>query len=145
MILKRGARATLRRIESMRRTAIPALSAAGAEVYKIEADNLYAFFENPRNALEGALDAHRALRRLGSSGPKIAIGIGFGKLLYVPAEDEYYGAEFNLASKLGEDIGSGGETLLTEGLARRLEPGELTLRKRTVTVSGVKFAYYRVG
>ena len=56
---------------------------------------------------------------------QVSIGIGYGDLHYVTSEDDYYGAEVNLASKLGEDVACGGETLLTEAaLAAIREPVE---------------------
>ena len=144
-ILREGPRVTLARIESMRKTVIPILNDFDAEVYKIEADNLYAFFESGESAVQGALAAHRALRRLGPHGPRVSIGIGFGTLLYIPAEDEYYGVELNLASKLGEDIGSGGDVLITAGVVEQIDRKRLTLKRLRATVSGVQFPYYRVG
>ena len=143
-MLAKGPRATLRRIDSMRKTVIPVLNGHDAEVYKIEADNLYAFFESAENAVEGAIASHRALRRLGPNGPKISIGIGFGTLLYIPAEDEYYGAELNLASKLGEDIGAGGDVLATQDVVDQIVRAKFALKRRRATVSGLQFTYYRI-
>jgi class 3 adenylate cyclase len=110
------------------------------------ADNLYVFFHRVEPAVNAAVASHRELARKEKrrSDPlRVSIGIGFGPLYYVSSEDDYYGAEVNLASKLGEDIAFGGETLLTEAaLAAIEEPVEGRAgRLRYATVSQVRIRF----
>jgi class 3 adenylate cyclase len=69
--------------------------------------------------------------------------VGYGEVLMVD-EDDFYGNELNLASKLGEDIADPGETLLTEAAHAQLRAEgtdlgvavvarELTVSKMTMT------------
>ena len=61
-------------------------------------------------------------------------------------DDDFYGHELNLASKLGEDIAESGETLLTEAAHARLiaEGPRLTLSfdTREVVVSKMALKAY---
>ena len=59
-------------------------------------------------------------------------------------ENDVYGNELNLASKLGEDVGCGGETLLTEAAFSRLPAGEVKAERLEATVSDLLITYYRV-
>ena len=78
----------------------------------------------------------------------IAIGIGFGSILDLDGED-FFGDEVNLASKLGEDIATGGEVLLTDAAkvgAAELFGGSTTLQvePREETISAVHLRYWSV-
>ena len=67
----------------------------------------------------------------------ISVGIGFGDLLLVGADDAW-GDEMNLASKLGEDLAECGETLLTRSAHDRLTGADgVRLEERTYSVSGI--------
>lgn len=149
-VLTQGAAVALSRIHAIRRLLVPVMRSSGGEVYKVEADNLFAFFTGPGEALRCALECHRVLaadgrRRRLREPLAVGIGIGFGEMLYLPSEDDYYGAEVNLASKLGEDIAEGGETLLTERAAAplALEPSTAGRpgRWRRVALSGVSIRF----
>jgi hypothetical protein len=59
-------------------------------------------------------------------------------------DDEVYGHEMNLASKLGEDIAGGGEVLLTEAAHARLPVGERQAERLETTVSNLTIGYYRI-
>jgi class 3 adenylate cyclase len=145
-MLDRGASHALHDIWKMRTELVPLIRAYGGEVFKIDADNLYVFFHRVEPAVNAAVASHRELARKEKrrSDPlRVSIGIGFGPLYYVSSEDDYYGAEVNLASKLGEDIAFGGETLLTEAaLAAIEEPVEGRAgRLRYATVSQVRIRF----
>lgn len=145
-VLRRGANAALEMIWAIRRHLIPVFRDRGGEVYKIEGDNLFVFFNRANDALTASLAAHQELERISARRKypiRIGIGIGFGDLLYLPSEDDYYGAEVNLASKLGEDLAEGGETLLTHSAIAALEP-PLPGRagaKRNAKVSDVRLRF----
>lgn len=139
-VLHEGTAAALHDVWTMRRTLVPLFRQMGGEVFKVDADNLYAYFATVDPALRAAEAAHAELQQ---QSIRVSVGIGFGELFYITSEDDYYGAEVNLASKLGEDIAEGGETMLTEAAARALRdplPGRLG-KLRVTTVSGVKVRF----
>ncbi len=104
-------------IAQMESAARPAVEENGGTVIKQEADNLFAVFDTPDDALEGALDIFRgfnAINGVVSDDRDIfgSIGIGYGPTLVIGDED-LIGCEVNLASKLGEDIAGASEIILT--------------------------------
>lgn len=146
-VLQRGTGQALRDVWLMRKLLIPLLREHGGEVYKIDADNLYAYFGAAGTAVGAAAAAHRLLRarqRRRKDPVKASIGIGYGVLYYVSSEDDYYGREVNLAAKLGEDVAEAGETLLTDAAyeAVGIAPVEGTAgRPRYATVSDIRIRY----
>jgi adenylate cyclase len=78
----------------------------------------------------------------------VSIGVGYGEILMVE-DDDFYGNELNLASKLGEDVAESGETLLTEAAhARLLAEGPtttLSFEPRPVTVSKMTIKAWALG
>ena len=113
-----GPERVYREIRAMRRILRAVITRHGGRVFKYEADNVFAVFSRPLEAVRAAFES---LERLPPS-QGICIGIGHGPLLYVRGEDDYYGMEFNLASKLGEDLARPGEILMTDEAWRRLPP-----------------------
>jgi adenylate cyclase len=115
--LEHGIIAYLALIAQMEIVARPAVEGNGGEVIKQEADNLFAVFESPRDAVEAALDIYRGFEAANSGTPEErhlhgCIGIGYGDTLVLSGED-LFGAEMNLASKLGEDLAAQSEILIT--------------------------------
>jgi class 3 adenylate cyclase len=105
-------------IQRMEEAARPAVERNAGIVLKIEADNLFALFPLPDNALEAALDIFRSFDALNHDAPeeqKIdgCIGIGYGDVLLTSHSDAF-GHEMNLACKLGEDVARRREILLTQ-------------------------------
>ena len=74
---------------------------------------------------------------------QICIGVGFGRLLVVGDED-VFGEEVNLASKLGEDVAGPGEVLLTESAWRAVQDAfqGFEVEERTLDLAGVQAPYY---
>jgi class 3 adenylate cyclase len=70
-------------------------------------------------------------------------GIGYGEVLIVQDED-LYGAEVNLASKLGEDLASRNEVLLTESAFKRVDASKRQYEEIELSVSGLHLVVYRV-
>ncbi len=104
-------------VHQMEAAATPAVSCNGGRVIKQEADNLVALFASPAAAVEGALDMLRAFEAMNVIAPaerhvRGSIGIGYGELLVLDNND-LFGAEMNLASKLGEDMAASMDVLLT--------------------------------
>lgn len=93
-------------------------------VLKEEADNLLMLFRDVRAAAACALAMHRATVSFNrgkspDSTIEVCLGLGFGEILKIGDED-CFGAEVNRAFKLGEDIATAGETLLTPEAATAL-------------------------
>lgn len=104
-------------IHQMVEAATPAVIANGGRVIKQDADNIFAAFDNPTNALEAARDILRAFDAVNTVTPAerhlhCSIGIGYGETLVIDDSD-LFGSEMNLASKLGEDLAGRDELLLT--------------------------------
>ena len=134
-------------IEQMEGAVRPAIKANHGRVIKQEADNLFATFGNPVDALEAALDIFRAFEAINTVLPDSrdihgAIGIGYGETLVVE-EADLFGPEMNLASKLGEDIAVRRQILLTESAHNALPPGRYSFHKLSQEISGLKLDYYR--
>jgi adenylate cyclase len=121
----------------------PIIARHHGRVVKTEADNVFAVFDRVEAALLAARDVQDQLATANAFLPEdwdlhASIGIGHGELLMI-ADDDFYGNELNLASKLGEDIAESGETLLTEAAhAKLVDEGptvRLSFEPREVTVS----------
>ena len=114
-------------IQQMESAASPAVMQNKGEVVKQEADNLFAFFSSPQDALEAALDIFRAFDAMNAVVPDErdiygSIGIGFGDTLVIGDED-LFGDEMNRASRLGEDLAGRQEILLTPSAYEALPEG----------------------
>jgi len=134
-------------IHQMRLLAVPTIEASNGRVVKAEADNLYCLFP----AVGDAVRAARAIiERLGTvnvllpSGRRLyaSIGIGYGDIL-VLGEEDLFGDEVNIASKLGEDVAEGGSVLLTQAARAELDPAVATQEERA-SISGLTLIYHRL-
>ena len=134
-------------IHRMEQAARPAIAANGGEVVKQEADNLFAVFTHPQNALEAALDILRALDAMNTVQPPesqllASVGIGYGPTLVVAGKD-LFGHEMNIACKLGEDIAGPGQVLLTQEACTALEPGRYLLHPLQERIGGMALHAFR--
>lgn len=134
-------------IRRMRRFVDPAVARNQGVVVKFEADNCFAVFDKPDNALAAAIDIHHDLEvanlvTADESDVLVSIGIGHGTILL--ACDDMYGNELNLASKLGEDVAERGEILLTETAKKKLKTKKIPFTQIPVTVSGITLKTYKV-
>lgn len=133
-------------MHQMEQAARPAIVGNGGEVIKQEADNLFAVFAEPEQALEAALDIRRALDAMNTVQPPhsalyASMGIGFGKTLVVASSD-LFGAEMNLACKLGEDIAAASEILLTPAAVAALPPGRYLFAEIAPVIGGATYAAF---
>lgn len=141
-----GITAFLLMIHQMKTLAGPVVRENGGIVVKAEADNLYCLFPGAADAVAAArgivagLDSANLLlpeeRRLHAK-----IGIGYGRILNIDEED-LYGNEVNLASKLGEDIAERRAILLTEAARAEAEAAGIATQAQTVSVSGLALTYH---
>jgi len=134
-------------IHQMRLLAAPTIAACGGKLVKAEADNLYCLFEAADDAVKAAREIITRLNTVNVLLPAdrrlyASIGIGFGDILVLEDED-LFGDEVNLASKLGEDVAQGGMILLTEAARAELDPAVTTTQER-VSVSGLALIYHAV-
>ncbi len=112
---------------------------------KTEADNLFARFDGVREAVDASVAMLERLSEANmatddESDIQISVGIGWGPTLVL--EHDMWGGEFNLASKLGEDLAGAGEVLLTSAAHRALGRSAYAFRRRPVTVSGMPYNSY---
>ena len=109
---------SLLRIFDTQKLAIPALESFGAIFVRAFADDLVALFDDVHQAFDAALEIHSRVAHFNGQSKRevpteCCIGIGYGQV-YAIGPNLAQGLEMNLASKLGEDIARGGETLVTE-------------------------------
>lgn len=134
-------------IHQMEQGAGPAVRDNGGKVIKTDADNLFAVFEQPAHALEAALDIFRAFEAINAVLLKErhlrgSIGIGYGEVLIIGEEDGF-GPEMNLASKLGEDVASGMEILLSGAAQAALPEGHYECTADGCSISGTEVTFHR--
>ena len=134
-------------INQMEEAARPAVTGNGGTVIKQEADNLYAVYDDPAEALESALDIFRAFDAVNTVVPLNrdiygSIGIGYGPSLIIGDED-LFGCEVNFACKLGEDLAQKGEILLTHAAHEALPGGRYVCSPVTYEISEMKIDCYR--
>jgi len=110
---------SLLRILDAQRVCIPVLREFGAELIRCFADDIVALFETPDAAIDAAFEVHRRIRTFSQSDlvsdypTQCCIGVGYGEVLAI-GPNLAQGDEMNRASKLGEDIARGEETLVTD-------------------------------
>jgi adenylate cyclase len=102
----------------------PIIATHGGTVVKTEADNVFAVFPDVGPAVAAAIDIQDRLREANVFLPDdwdlhASLGIGYGQLLMV-GDDDLYGHEMNIASKLGEDIAGSGEVFLSDAAYARV-------------------------
>jgi adenylate cyclase len=117
-------------------------------VIKADADNLFCLFDTVRDAIRASQDIIEHLDAANKVLPVeqhlyAAIGIGYGKILNI-ADQDLFGDEVNLASKLGEDIAGMREILLTSAARAEIADEAIQTPERTISVSGISLTYYSV-
>jgi len=131
--------------------AAPVITKSGGRVVKVEGDSLLLTFDDVPAACRGVDELDRLLRRLNRGAPlnervAFSYGIGYGDVLDL--DDDVFGLEVNLASKLGEDLAYPGEALLTPAAGaatdratlRRLVPYKVvTFGKKAIPVQRLVF------
>ena len=109
------------------------------ETVKVEGDSLLLRYDDANAAVRSVLALDDAIQAYNRGRPEneqvhFSYGIGFGDVL--DTDDDMFGLEVNLASKLGEDLAEPGEALLTPSAAAALDPA---LLKRVVPYRIVTF------
>lgn len=101
-------------IRRMQAAALPIIWSHDGEVVKMEADNCFAVFERPENAVRAAkalVQASKHIQQLEGIELQMCCGLEWGEILYQKDED-FFGAPVNVASRLGEDIADEDQILI---------------------------------
>jgi len=107
----------------MRKVGVPILESY--DVYHIffEADNIWALFRDPINAVLAACDFLHCLKIYNESVSNFdfkvrlsGIGLHYGEGVFKDKEGKFYGKDVNIGFKVGEDLCEGGEVLVTQRL-----------------------------
>jgi len=104
----------------------PIIERFGGEVVKFEADNCFAAFPDVVGAVRASVSINIAfdamnLMTTDDLNIYIATGIDYGRILMVTDDEhDYFGAPVNTASKLGEDIATAGDILVTAAAMERV-------------------------
>jgi class 3 adenylate cyclase len=99
---------------------LPVIEKHDGILIKVEADSLLVLFKKPAQALTCAIAMQRmcqavSARRAPEEQIVLCVGLGFGKILKI-GDDDVFGHEVNIASKLGEDTAKGDEILVTRAV-----------------------------
>ena len=143
---RRGIVAFLLMIHQMKLIATPTVEANGGLVVKSEADNLYCLFETVKGAIKASRELIQRLDTVNLLLPEerrlyAAIGIGHGRIINIDEED-MFGDEVNLASKLGEDVAERGQILLTDAARAEAADAGIETREETISISGLSLAFH---
>jgi class 3 adenylate cyclase len=107
-------------IHEQKQLLLPIVESHDGVLIKIEADSFLILFKKPAVALDCAIQMQRVChatnaRRAPEEQIVLCVGLGHGRLLKIGDED-VFGHEVNLASKLGEDTAKGNEILVTHAV-----------------------------
>jgi len=125
----------------------PIVAKKGGTVISRGADNLLAIFEDPTKGVEAAIGMQRLLAKLNEGKTdrdqfQLCMGFHHGSILRL--KDAIFGDKVNIAAKLGEDLASAEEILVTGEVARRLGPKIKRSYARSVDLGGKTFELHRV-
>jgi len=125
----------------------PVIAEYGGTVVKEEADNIFAVFPDVKSAVKAAINSLKHTGAVNTTLPPemdiyLCIGIGYGEVLMLEGED-MYGSEFNLASKLGEDLAEQGEILLTSAAFEKFEGKKEDWQRVEFAISGLELVAYK--
>ena len=136
-------------VRRMQLTTEPIIRSYNGRLLKFEADNCFAVFPDTLSAVHAAVAMQHSFRSsnlLTSAEFDISVscGIDYGRILMVGAED-CFGDAVNRACKLGEDVASAGEILVTKDAMDMIEKtGEFKLREVNISVSGIDIPAYAI-
>jgi class 3 adenylate cyclase len=149
LTLKYGIVHYLSMVLRMQLVSQPIIEQYGGQVIKFEADNCFAAFEQPIHAVEAAIALNLAFASINlftveELDIRVSIGIDIGDVLMIGGPD-YFGKPVNVASKLGEDIASPGEILVSKPAFQQI-PAEAGIKGKLlqISASGVEIAAYSV-
>jgi adenylate cyclase len=126
---------------------IPRLEARGGITLSRNADNIFALFEKPEDAVRAAIDMQQWLLKRNIGKPdaeqySVCIGINSGTV--VRLADNVYGDMVNIAAKLGEDVAAKDQILVTGVVAEQVGKRFDTRYDRTIEVGKEVVALHEV-
>ena len=139
----------LKLIHRARQIIAPLISDNNGLLLKCDADNCYAFFENPDDAIRASFDVNGELFRHNEDfglGEQIylSVGIDYGRVLLI-GDMDFFGDPVNTASKLGEDLAIKAETLITK---RAIDHSNFvipeTAERMVARISDIEIKYVRL-
>ena len=136
-------------VRRMQLTSEPIVKSFDGYMIKFEADNCFAIFPTPLQAVNASVAMQHAfdaanLLTADDLDIRIACGIDYGKILVV-GSDDCFGDAVNRASKMGEDIAEAGEILITKD-AMNMIPVEAAIKAKEVnlSISGITIPAYAI-
>ncbi len=146
LTIKHGIIHFLAMIRRMQVTIVPIIRHGRGRVVISEADNVFAVFSTVAQSVAAAKRIHAELGRMNEVLPEdwdihVSIGIGYGDVLMV-GDHDFFGSELNLASKLGEDVATAGDILVTAAAFARLGRARKNFVKRQTRVGKVPLQYF---
>lgn len=136
-------------VRRMQITTEPIVKSHGGFMIKYEADNCFAVFPDPLSAVHAAIAMQHAFHAENISTPDdldihISCGIDYGRILVIGRED-CFGDPVNRASKMGEDLATAGEILITKDAMNMIPPeAGLQAREINVSISGMTIPAYMI-
>lgn len=135
-------------VRRMQATAEPIIGKYDGALVKFEADNCYATFPTVDGALRAALELNDAFHVANEATPdeldiRVSCGIDFGQILVLHGRD-FYGHAVNRACKLGEDVATAGEILITAEAAAKLSTPHNEATRVQLGVSGIRIEAWSI-
>lgn len=136
-------------VRRMQMTTEPIVRSYGGFMIKYEADNCFAVFPDPLSAVNAAIAMQHAFHTENLLTPDdldihISCGIDYGKILIIGRED-CFGDPVNRASKIGENLATAGEILITKEAMQSIpEEAGLKAREINVSISGMTIPAYMI-
>jgi adenylate cyclase len=135
-------------VKTLRQKCIEVFAESNVIDYRFHADNVFAEFPDVKSALECAEIIHDYFEKEkfmmnADEYFQSCIGIGYGRVVRCDVEG-VFGDEMNTTCKLGEDVASAGETLLTENAYRCVDIADHKVSVDSVKVSGVDINFYKL-
>ncbi len=139
----------LKMIHRARQIIAPIIESNRGILLKCDADNCYAFFEEPDDAIRASYEVNAALFKSNdafgiSEQIYLSVGIDYGRLLLI-GDVDFFGDPVNTASKLGEDLAIREEVLVTNRALERstFEVPELA-EHMVARISEIEIQYVRL-
>lgn len=112
----------LQTIFEAQRLLVPVIDAHDGILLKLDGDSMMILFRRPERAIECGRQMRDVLAAYNPGKPQteqilLCIGIGYGRMLRI-GDSDVFGAEVNAAAKLGEDLATTGDVLVTEAVVK---------------------------